>query len=960
MPGVEKMWLIGGYSGGYKNDVWYSVDGVVWTQATANAAFSVRQNHSCVVYNGKIYLTGGDVGGGGMKDVWSSEDGVNWTQLTNNAQFGYAYRHNMVVFNDGTGEKIWLFREMNDVSSRSVWVTSDGINWQKQADSTNLGYRRIYGINKYGNRMWIAGGYEPVQGYYKNDIWYYPDNQFVQNTPTETPQFTSTPTPIMVNCGGNVYIAQETGYYWAADKAYTAGSWGYTAGNVRSVTDPIYNTTDDPLYQNDRNGVFSYKFDVQNGLYEVTLYFAELYWHNYTGRLFDVNLEGMTVLDNYSIAQSAQGWDKAIQQVFQVNVSDGQLNIDFADGTADHPSVAGIIIRQLGPVQTATITPTCTDTGTFTVTETATETVTETATETETETVTGTTTETATETATETITETITFTVTETVTESVTESITATVTETSSRTATKTITETVTETVTVSITQTQTATVTKSITDTVTATVTDTATKTSTQTATEAETNTSTLTATQTITETATQTQTSTSTATKTNTQTITITDTPAATITVTASKTNTQTITSTGTPSITLTATNTTVANSTATPCYVATYTYSFNNPTGVAIDGSGNIYVLDANNSRVVKLNSSGQYQTSWNGLTYPYGITVDDSGYVYVADCGTNMVRKYNSSGTYITGWSSQYPRCIKYYNNSIYVSDIGAVDSVKKYSTGGTLQATIATQGSADGQVNGPLGMDFDSSGNLYIVDGENKRIQKFNSSLQFVSKWGTYGSGDGQFNSPTDIVVGTDGYIYVSDSANHRIQKFTTSGTFLTKFGPSQGSATNQFSWPAGMDGASGGYLYIADQFNHRIKKYDLNCTPPTPTVTLTVTPTNTPEYFQSSIDKALILKTPEVEEISAGNTFSYPNPCSDAAIIRFSLKEILPVTISIYDINNRLVWKRIIAENELKAGINTVKWDLKNGRMESVANGVYLYSVSTNSTCIIKKIAVIK
>ncbi len=50
-----------------------------------------------------------------------------------------------------------------------------------------------------------------------------------------------------VNAGGPAYSAN--GESWAADRAYTAGSWGYVgSGGTYTTTDPIANTTDDLLY----------------------------------------------------------------------------------------------------------------------------------------------------------------------------------------------------------------------------------------------------------------------------------------------------------------------------------------------------------------------------------------------------------------------------------------------------------------------------------------------------------------------------------------------------------------------------------------------------------------------------------------------------------------------------------------------------------------------------------------
>ena len=56
---------------------------------------------------------------------------------------------------------------------------------------------------------------------------------------------------------------------------------------------------------------------------------------------------------------------------------------------------------------------------------------------------------------------------------------------------------------------------------------------------------------------------------------------------------------------------------------------------------------------------------------------------------------------------------------------------------------------------------------------------NNRIQKFDSSGNFITKWGSNGSGDGQFNGPQGVAVDGSGNVYVVDAYNHRIQKFTS-------------------------------------------------------------------------------------------------------------------------------------------------------------------------------------
>lgn len=42
---------------------------------------------------------------------------------------------------------------------------------------------------------------------------------------------------------------------------------------------------------------------------------------------------------------------------------------------------------------------------------------------------------------------------------------------------------------------------------------------------------------------------------------------------------------------------------------------------------------------------------------------------------------------------------------------------------------------------------------------------------------FVTKWGGSGSDPGQFNRPVDVAVDASGNVYVADRGNARIQKF---------------------------------------------------------------------------------------------------------------------------------------------------------------------------------------
>jgi hypothetical protein len=58
-----------------------------------------------------------------------------------------------------------------------------------------------------------------------------------------------------------------------------------------------------------------------------------------------------------------------------------------------------------------------------------------------------------------------------------------------------------------------------------------------------------------------------------------------------------------------------------------------------------------------------------------------------------------------------------------------------------------------------------------------MDTDNSRVQKFNSEGIFLTKWGSEGSGDGQFIESGAIAVDESGNVYVADARNYRVQKF---------------------------------------------------------------------------------------------------------------------------------------------------------------------------------------
>ena len=125
---------------------------------------------------------------------------------------------------------------------------------------------------------------------------------------------------------------------------------------------------------------------------------------------------------------------------------------------------------------------------------------------------------------------------------------------------------------------------------------------------------------------------------------------------------------------------------------------------------------------------------------------------------------------------------------------------------------------------------PESVALDSSGNIYVADRGNDRVQKFSSSGKYIFTLGVSGKSDtdnSHFNTPVSVTLDSSGNIYVADTYNHRIQKFSSSGTYLSTLGVSgeYGTDNAHFSYPASVALDSYGDIYVADFDNNRVQKF---------------------------------------------------------------------------------------------------------------------------------------
>lgn len=133
------------------------------------------------------------------------------------------------------------------------------------------------------------------------------------------------------------------------------------------------------------------------------------------------------------------------------------------------------------------------------------------------------------------------------------------------------------------------------------------------------------------------------------------------------------------------------------------------------------------------------------------------------------------------------------------------------------------ATYGTAGSGEGQFSQASLVALDSSNNIYVIDGGNNRIQKFNASGVYQTQW------DPGFGSSINgIAVDQDDNVYVSTA--DKIQRTNSTGGSPFEWGE-YGSEPGQFAGPMGIGVDSAGYIYVADSGNGRIQKFNSSGVP---------------------------------------------------------------------------------------------------------------------------------
>jgi hypothetical protein len=153
-----------------------------------------------------------------------------------------------------------------------------------------------------------------------------------------------------LNCGAVGWdVTDPRSNLWLQDEDYGANNrWGYINGTAADAGVGVVISTDIPeVYRTHRFGgtEMKYRVDLPNGQYDVTLLFAETYWAAPGARVFDVALQGITVMDHLDVFSQAGGQNQPYSRNFSVDVTSETFEISFPQVQADNAFLSGVEIK---------------------------------------------------------------------------------------------------------------------------------------------------------------------------------------------------------------------------------------------------------------------------------------------------------------------------------------------------------------------------------------------------------------------------------------------------------------------------------------------------------------------------------------------------------------------------------------------------------------------------------------
>ena len=259
-----------------------------------------------------------------------------------------------------------------------------------------------------------------------------------------------------------------------------------------------------------------------------------------------------------------------------------------------------------------------------------------------------------------------------------------------------------------------------------------------------------------------------------------------------------------------------------------------SFKSPEAVAIDTKGNIFVADSGHDRILEFNEKHEYQRTFgfegseNGQFKGIeGVATNAAGDVYATDHGNDRVQEFGPNGEFIRAFGSfgtgagqlDEPTGIAVdQNGNVWVRNNNGGSLVEEFTAKGEYVLNSAF-GKAPAYVGGMGGLAI-ANGKLYVVEWANMHVAIYSMSGKLEKQFDE-GSGGFFWNLAADPATGN---IFVLDYSNNRVQEFNSEGGSIATFG-STGSEPGEMKNPKGIGVGPGGKVFVVDTANERVEEW---------------------------------------------------------------------------------------------------------------------------------------
>lgn len=264
---------------------------------------------------------------------------------------------------------------------------------------------------------------------------------------------------------------------------------------------------------------------------------------------------------------------------------------------------------------------------------------------------------------------------------------------------------------------------------------------------------------------------------------------------------------------------------------------------PRGIAFGRTGELVITEYHSHCVSILSPGGErlrsFGTDGSGegeLHYPHGLTVDGEGNIAVADSDNHRIQKFTSEGKFVAQVGTKgeatargsntpqffHPADVAYNasNRKLYVVDANC--HVQVLNPDLSVFATFGKRGSHRGQLSNPLGVACDSSGNVYVADTNNNRVQVFTAEGHFLR---TIRDQDVKNSRPMGVAIDASDLVYVAQMGGRCISVFTPEGKLVTSFGAGV-DGESELSLPTKLAvNKECGLVYVCDFGNNRIQAF---------------------------------------------------------------------------------------------------------------------------------------